>query len=230
MTGPVSHPKYYAGTKNINIYDPVFFLTLIASKVFIPVISPLKVNKEGVLMYLLQVKDVNRDLTLDVVFSLPEEMSASVKLSSPEEEGGDLQAVWETNDAASDTYKADVNRLLECWLNQIQHANSFSGQPTVYLLSRSAKLKWPWKNCTNEDYFRRFRSDTQIHQLRLGVGYFSAENNSVGVTIQLSNYPGHSLQYLQDSSKRRSKRSRTEVSEAVESASVEETPSESMIH
>jgi hypothetical protein len=208
------HPKFYAGTKYINIFDPEFFISLLEAKVYVPVIAPLKVNKDGVLMYLLQVKDVNRDLTLEVLFSLPEEISASVKLGSPEEEGGDLQAVWETNDSASDSFKAGVNRLLEFWLKQIQHANSFSIEPSINMLPRSCNLKWPWKNSTNEDYFKKFRSDLQIHKLRLGVGFYSADRNSVGVTLQLSNYPGQSLQFIQENSKRRGKRARTEPAES----------------
>lgn len=214
MSSPVRHPKFYAGTKYINVFDPVFFMGLLEHKVYIPVISPLKVSKDGVLMYLLQVRDVNRDLTLEVLFSLPEEISASVKLGSPEEQGGDLQAVWETNDAASDTFKSDINRLLEYWLKQIQQANSFAGEPEITYLQRSCKLKWPWKNSTNEDYFKKFRSEHQIHKLRLGVGYYAADRSSVGVSLQLSNYPGQSLQYIQENSKKRGKRTRTEVDAA----------------
>jgi hypothetical protein len=212
----LKHPKFYAGTKYINIFDPEFFISLLEAKVYIPVIAPLKVNKDGVLMYLLQVKDVNRDLTLEVLFSLPEDISASVKLGSPEEEGGDLQAVWETNDSASDSFKAAVNRLLEYWLKQIQHANSFLTEPSINLLPRSCNLKWPWKNSTNEDYFKKFRSDLQIHKLRLGVGFYSTERNSVGVTLQLSNYPGQSLHFIQENSKRRGKRARAEAPDLTE--------------
>lgn len=216
MSASIRHPKFYAGTKYINVFDPVFFRTLLEARVYLPVITPLKVSKDGVLMYLLQVKDVNRDLTLDVLFSLPEELSESVKLGSPEEEGGDLQAIWETNDTASDTYKSDVNRLLEMWLRQIQQANSFAGEPDISFLTRSCKLKWPWKNSTNEEYFKKFRNDLQIHKFRLGVGYFAADRCSVGVTLQLSNYPGQSLHYLQENVKKRGKRARTESVEATE--------------
>lgn len=210
MSSLIRHPKYFAGTKNINIFDPGFFATLIEANVYIPLMTPLKVDKAGVLMYLLQVKDVNRDVTLDVFFSLPEEITSSVKLASPEEEGEELQAVWETNDAASDSFKADVNRLLEFWLKQIQHANSFSGPCSVNLLARSVNLKWPWKNSTNEEYFRKFRAEHQIHKLRLGIGYYSAAANTVGVTLQLSNYPGQSLQFIRENTKKRGKRARSE--------------------
>lgn len=218
MSASVHHPKFISGIKYINIFDPVFFITLLEAKVFIPVISALKVSKDGILMYLLQVKDVNRNLTLDVLFSLPEEISASVKLGSPEEQGGDLQAVWETNDAASDTFKCDINRLLEYWMKQIQQANSFAGEPEIRFLPRSCKLKWPWKNSTNEEYFRKFDSEMQIHKLRLGVGYFSSERGEVGVSLQLSNYAGQSVKYLQENSKRRGKRARTEIVESVDPA------------
>lgn len=163
-------------------------------------------------MYLLQIKDVNRDLVLDLVFSLPESISSSVKLGSPDDEDAQLQAVWETGDATSDSFKADVNRLLEHWLVQIQHANTFEAEPDIYYLPRAAKLKWPWKTSTNENYFRTFKSESQIHQLRLGVGYFASDRNAVGVTMQLSNYPGKTLSALQENSRKRGKRPRTEIS------------------
>jgi hypothetical protein len=207
------HPKFYAGSKHITIYDPLFFCGLMEAKVYVPIIVPLKVNKDGVLMYLLQVKDVNRDLSLGICFSLPEEISSSVKLASPEEGEQSLQAVWETTDAAGDAFKADVNRLLEYWLKQIQQANSFGVNPDIYYLPRTVNLKWPWKNGTNEKYFREFRSDLQVHQLRLGVGYYATDRNSIGVTLQLSNYPGKSLLAINSVPKKRGKRTRSEAAE-----------------
>ena len=221
MSSAVRHPKFIVGTKYINVFDPIFFMGLLEHKVYIPLISPLKVSKDGVLMYLLQVKDVNRDLTLEVLFCLPEEISASVKLGSPEEQGGDLQAVWETNDAASDTFKSDINRLLDYWLKQIQQANSFAGEPEITYLPRSCKLKWPWKNCTNEEYFKKFDSRYQIHKLRLGVGFYAADRSSVGVSLQLSNFPYKSLQYIQENSRKRGKRTRNE-SESLEQGEIPE--------
>jgi hypothetical protein len=210
-----SRSKYYAGPKLVTISDPVFFKSLFEAKHFIPLVSPLKVTKDGTVMYLLQVRDVNRDVVLDVVFQLPEEISSSVKLGSAEGEEEGLQAIWETSDAASDSYKSDVNRLLDYWLKQIQHANEFNGdhQPDIHYLSRAAKLKWPWKSHTNEEYFRQFRSDLQTHQLRLGVGYFSPERGAVGVTLQLSNYPGKSEKAILESGRRKGKRARSEEKE-----------------
>lgn len=215
--------KYYAGPKLVTVNDPVFFNSAVEAKHFIPIVSPLKVAKDGTVMYLLQVKDVNRDMVLDVVFSLPEEISSSVKLGAPDGEGEGLQALWDTSDMASDLYKSDVNRLLDHWLKQIQHANAFNEdeQPEVYYLPRATKLKWPWKSHSNEEYFRQFRSDQQTHQLRLGVGYFSPERGAVGVTLQLSNYPGKSKQAIIESGRRKGKRARTEVEETSEEPPVE---------
>lgn len=224
-----SRSKYYAGPKLVTISDPVFFKTLVEAKHFIPLISPLKVTKDGTVMYLLQVKDANRDLTLDVVFSLPEEISSSVKLGSSEGEEEGLQALWDTSDAASDAYKSDVNRLLDHWLKQIQHANQFNEEirPEILYLTRAAKLKWPWKSQSNEEYFRQFRSDLQTHQLRLGVGYYSPQRGTVGVTLQLSNYPGKSEKAILESGRRRSKRSRSEMKDEEEQKEIcEEAPTE----
>lgn len=209
---PFTRAKYYAGPKLVTINDPIFFNSAIEAKHFIPLVSPLKVAKDGTVMYLLQLKDVNRDIILDVVFSLPEEISSSVKLGAPDSEEEGLQALWDTSDAASDSYKADVNRLLDHWLKQIQHANAFTEdeQPEIYYLARATKLKWPWKSHSNEEYFRQFRGDQQTHQLRLGVGYYSPERASVGVTLQLSNYPGKSKAAILESGRRRPKRTRVE--------------------
>lgn len=210
--------KYYAGPKLVTISDPVFFKSLIEAKHFVPLVSTLKVTKDGTVMYLLQVKDVNRDVVLDVVFSLPEEISSSVKLGASEGEEEGLQALWDTSDPASDLYKADVNRLLDYWLKQIQHASDLNGvaPPDIIYLPQSAKLKWPWKSQSNEEYFRQFRSDLQTHQLRLGVGYYNPERGAVGVTLQLSNYPGKSEKAILETGRRKGKRSRTEEKESGE--------------
>jgi hypothetical protein len=217
--------KYYAGPKLVTISDPVFFKSLIDAKHFVPLVTPLKVTKDGTVMYLLQIKDVNRDLVLDVVFSLPEDISHSVKLGSSEGEEEGLQALWDTSDPASDLFKADVNRLLDYWLKQIQHASDFNevSSPDIYYLPQSAKLKWPWKSHSNEEYFRQFRSDMQTHQLRLGVGYFSPERGAVGVTLQLSNYPGKSEKAILESGRRKGKRPRSEEKDSPEEEATEAT-------
>lgn len=189
-----SKPKFYLGSKAITIYDPAWFLTCFANHIYDPVITPLKVDKEGVLLYLLQIRDNNTGKSLDVQWELPESISNSVKLQSSSSDGTDedLEAVWETNDAESNSYKADVNRCLEFWLKQIQQANTFGEAPEIRFLGMTTTLKWPWKTSSNETYFRQFRASDHTHIIRLGVGYFQSENSVVGVSLQLTSYPGKS--------------------------------------
>lgn len=208
-------PRFYLGSKAVTIYDPAWFLTCFANHIYDPIITPLKVDKEGVLLYLLQIRDNNTGKSLDVQWELPESISNSVKLQSSsnitEEES--LEAVWETNDAESNAYKADVNRCLEFWLKQIQQANSFGESPEIRFLGMTTSLKWPWKNTSNESYFRQFRSSDHTHIIRLGVGYFQSENRVVGVSLQLSSYPGKSRNAVLASKSR--KRKKAEISEDI---------------
>jgi hypothetical protein len=204
-------PKFYLGSKAITIYDPAWFLSLFANHIFDPIITPIKVDKEGVLLYLLQIRDNNTGKTLDVQWELPESISNSVKLqsSSREVESDELEAVWETNDTESNSYKSDVNRCLEFWLKQIQQANSFGESPEIRFLQMTTTLKWPWKTATNETYFKQFRATDHTHIIRLGVGYFQSENQVVGASIQLSSYPGKSIASVLASKSRKRKKAET---------------------
>lgn len=210
-------PRIYLGSKALTVYDPAWFVICLGNHLFDPVITPLKVDKEGVLMYVLQARDNNTGKCLDVQWELPETISNSIKLqpSSSEQLSDDgLDAVWECNDSESNNYKADVNRCLEYWLKQIQQANTFGEQPEIKYLPLVTKLKWPWKSGSNEDYFKKFRSSDHTHIIRLGVGYFTSEYGVVGASVQLSSYPGKSVASLSESKSR--KRKKAEVVESEE--------------
>lgn len=213
----ISKPRYYIGSKAITIYDPSWFVTCLANHLFDPIILPLKVDKEGVLMYVLQARDNNSGKALDIQWELPESISNSIKLQAGNKQEGEdeLDAVWESNDAESNVYKADVNRCLEFWLNQIQQANTFGEKPEIKFLPQICKLKWPWKSGTNEDYFKKFRASDHTHIVRLGVGYFTSEYGVVGASMQLSSYPGKSLSVLTEARSRKRKKPEPHTEEDV---------------
>jgi len=214
MSDSVRIPKVLLGTKYLTVNDPIWLATLFANHLYEPVITPLKIERGGVVMYSLQVRDLNTGKVLDVIFQCPEQMSHTVKLATSMEDEGLLVAEWETNDMESKTFKDDVNRCLEYWLSQIQTANSFGQVPNVRLLQAVTKLKWPWKTGSNEEYFKKFRQELHTHQFKLGVGYYNQEFNECGVSLQLSSYPGKTLAVLDGmKAARRTKRSRVEASD-----------------
>ena len=184
-------PKYYQGSKSVTIYNPSFFKTLVESGAFTPIITPLKVARDGAVMYTINIRDNNKDVLLDVQIGLPESISHTVKLGTSSDNSIGLEAIWETNDSESELFKRDVNSLLELWLVKIQNANFLGDeQPKIYLPSQACPLKWPWKNSTNEEYFVKFKRDSSTHIIRIGVGYYSSDKNYCAVSLQLSNYPG----------------------------------------
>ncbi len=200
----LSKPKIYIGSKSITVHDPSWFVSCFANHVFDPIITPLKVDKEGVVFYLLQVRDNNTGKQLDVQWEIPESISGSVRLQTNEESGFD--AVWETPDQESNAYKTDVNRCLEYWLKQIQHANTFGEEPEIRFLPSSTKLKWPWKTASNESYFKNFRTVANTHILKLGVGYFQSGSQIAGASMQLSSYPGKTQAALDEMRSRKRKK------------------------
>lgn len=225
----LSIPKIVIGTKYVTVNDPLWLSTLFANHLYSPVITPLKVERGGVIMYTLQVRDLNTDKVLDVIFNCPESISHTVKLASGSETEPGLVAEWETLDAESKAYKDDINKCLQYWLSQIQSANSFGQVPVIKYLEGVTKLKWPWKSGSNEEYFRKFIPEQHTHQFRLGVGYFNQEYVNCGVTLQLSSYPGKTKSVLESMRNvpRRSKRARVE--EVDESKTVEVEVEESSL-
>jgi hypothetical protein len=205
----VAKPRIYVGSKAVTVYDPAWFVTCLGNHIYDPVITPLKVDKEGVLMYVLQIRDNNSGKCLDVQWELPESISNSIKLqpSVKEESSEDgLDAVWECNDSESNSYKTDVNRCLDFWLKQIQQANTFGEQPEIKYLPTVCKLKWPWKTGSNEEYFKKFRHSDHTHIIRLGVGYFTHEYGIVAASVQLSSYPGKSQAAISEAKSRKRKK------------------------
>jgi hypothetical protein len=220
----VTIPRIAIGTKYVTVNDPIWLSTLFANHLYAPVITPLKVERGGVIMYNLQVRDLNTDKVMDVIFNCPESITHTVKLASGREEEPGLVAEWETLDAESKAYKEDINKCLEYWLSQIQTANSFGQVPSIRYLENVTKLKWPWKSGSNEEYFKKFIPEQHTHQFKVGVGYFNQEYAQCGVSLQLSSYPGKTKGVLESMrANRRNKRARTEESqENVESVVVEE--------
>lgn len=220
----ISIPKIAVGTKYVTVNDPLWLSTLFANHLYIPVITPMKVERGGVIMYNLQVRDLNTDKVLDVIFNCPESITHTVKLASSRADEPGLVVEWETLDSESKTFKDDINKCLEYWLRQIQTANSFGVVPEIRYLTPVTYLKWPWKTGSNEEYFQRFVPSECTHQFKLGVGYFNQEYVQCGVSLQLSSYPGKTKAVLESMrvSNRRGKRPRTQDSTEEKSEEVAE--------
>lgn len=204
----MSMPKVYVGPKLLTVYDPAWLVSLFSNGSFQPMITTMKIDREGVVFYKLQVRDLNTSKVLDVQFVLPEELTSTVHLSVPSSEYSteSFEAVWDTQSEAADAFKSVINQSLEFWLKQIQTANSFDKVPEIKLLYSSCVLKWPWKNNSNEEYFRKFRIADQLHKFNLGIGYYNQEKNSCGVTLQLSLYPGKTASAIEASQASRKRR------------------------
>lgn len=187
-------PRYTAGTKIVTIRDPVFFRSLIDT-LYSPHIKPLKIAKDDVVMYTLQLRDNSNGRILDVALELPQSMTNTIKLTTSDSGETGLVPNWETNDSLSEQFKQDFNTLLHYWLSKIQVACPFheNGVPTIYTLQQQCELKWPWKNSSSSDYFSKFKPESHVHVLRLGVAYYNPDKNYIGVTLQLGSYPGKTI-------------------------------------
>jgi hypothetical protein len=187
----MSSQKVSVGPKTLTVYDPSWLVFLFGNHLYQPVTSPMKIDREGVVFYKLQVKDMNTNKILDVHFVLPEELSSTVYLITPDYKGkNEMEAVWDTVSDSAVAYKDAVNQALDYWLKQIQTANTFDKTPEIGLLPPCSNLKWPWKNHSNEEYFRDFNPTFQLHKFNLGIGYYNQEKNFCGVSLQLSLYSG----------------------------------------
>lgn len=188
-----SLPKYTAGSKIVTIREPGWFLSNM-TKLYIPHITALKVTKSHILMYTIQLQDTSNGRILDIAFEIPQHITNSVKLAHSGVEEETLAPIWETNDPISNQFREDLNTLLHHWLSKVQTACSLQeSPPSIYFPSARFELKWPWKNLQSDDYFSNFKPDSQLHVFKIGVAYYQPEKNYIGVTLQLSAYPGRTL-------------------------------------
>lgn len=208
MTTSLPLEKYTVGNKLITIRDPNFFISQINSGAFVPLIKTLKVAKEDVVMYTLNIKNVNADTILDVAFELPESMSNTIVFSASETVQDGIVPVWETNDSISEIFKRDINRILEFFLNKVKAVSTFDEEPTIYYPGSRYELKWPWKNNIN-DYESRFDPAKNVHVIRFGVAYFNPTKKIIGATLQLGGFPGRTLGAI-NAAKLSKKRARTQ--------------------
>jgi hypothetical protein len=82
----------------------------------------------------------------------------------------------------------ELNELLLCWYPAMFQKVDDPDAEFNTLSSSTLNLKWPWKKSPIEEYFTTFDPTLNIHKLTLGVGYHSSKNNSIGISIQLSNF------------------------------------------
>lgn len=189
-------PKYTIGTKFITIRDPVFVLDGIKSGRFTPVVKILRVTKDDDVLYTCALRDNNTSLEVECNIEIPEEYSQTVKigLAINSDDGDNKIPIWETHDSLSQIYKDQIGALLACWLEKIKQVSTFEGEaPRIIFPSDSCELKFPWTKTAIEEYFNNFNPDTQVHTLRIGVGYFNRKNNYIGNSLQLCSFTGKTI-------------------------------------
>jgi hypothetical protein len=223
MSSSLTVPKYVSGKKLIIINDVSYMNMLISNGMFVAKTSPLKIEKTkdrtgGIILYQLTLQEVNTGLEKDVVIVVPPAYSSSIQLteSTLEDVEGKV-AIWTPQSPDEELYRSELNTLFRFWMNTIQQNNQFGSIPEIKFLSGSTLLKWPWKQDTNEEYFSSFDPEKQLHQIRLGAGYYSMERNVVGFSLQLCSTPAKTFQALEEErATKKRKRVKKEVEEKTE--------------
>lgn len=124
--------------------------------------------------------------TFDIQFLLPESFADAV---SCDEELGVAQLDLSRPDCQA--YVRELNELLMCWYPIMHQKSDGDAKCSFHNLSTtSLMMKWPWKKVSVSEYFATYDPALQIHKLNLGVGYHSTKTSSIGISIQLSNFPG----------------------------------------
>ena len=124
--------------------------------------------------------------TYDIQFLLPESFASAMSCDS--ELGiAELEIIRPDCQA----YVTELNDLLMCWFPIMQQKSDADGKCDFRCISNTTlALKWPWKKISLSEYFATYDPSTQIHKLNLGVGYHSTKSNTIGISVQLSNFPG----------------------------------------
>lgn len=228
-------PKFTSSKSGIFVNDPEFLSRLIEGKVYIPKITPLKIEKTqergGVVMYQLTLEEVNTGLEKEVHFMLPEAFSDSVSLSPleydeepscdfPEGKAKPRFFTWRTSSPEEQAYKEMLNRCLLRWAQAIQANNNYGEPPTIHLLEDATTLKWPWHSMSHEQYDLVFDKELHRHQIGVGAGWYSLERNVVGISLRIGSNYGRTLKG-QEQENLKKKRKRSKESAPDESASEE---------
>jgi len=226
MEASLTVPKYINGKKVVVVNDISYMNVLLSNGIFIAKTSPLKIEKtkekSGIILYQLTLFEVNTATEKDVVVVIPQRYSDSIRLAqSTYEEAEGPVVIWETSDPEEMLLKEELNTFLSFWMRPIQQNNSFSGTPEIKPIGATTLLKWPWKEGVYEDYFATFDKEKQLHQIRLGAGYFSLERNQVGSSFQLCSHTAKTQSAVL-AERESKKRKRAKVSEE-QKASGEET-------
>lgn len=179
-------PKYIEGKRNIHIYDIERFCQLIETQVFIPLISPLKIekkNNESIIFYELKLQETNTGTTKSPLIVVPEKFSSSISFHE-NEYGLDFQ--WESSSDEEEEYFFLLDKLLSYWKKSIQRNNVYQDkEPFLRKIESTLKLKWPWK----KDPTTYSIDESQQHVLKVGCGYYSCDEKVCGISLQLSQYP-----------------------------------------
>jgi hypothetical protein len=200
-------PKFTSSKSGIYVNDPEFLCRLIDGEVYLPKITPLKIEKTqergGVIMYQLSLEEVNTGLEKEVHFVLPEAFSDSIVLDPPDEETSTELIrhndeskrlfTWTTSSPEEAAYKELLNNCLMRWGRAIQANNNYGELPSIQLLVDKTKLKWPWRTMTHQEYADSFIKEFHRHQIGVGPGFYSLERNIVGISLRIGSNFGRTL-------------------------------------
>lgn len=124
--------------------------------------------------------------TFDVQFLFPESFASEITC---DDELGFAQLNLTRPDCQ--VFANELFELLRCWFPIMCQKTDGGADCTFREFSSSAvTMKWPWKKVSVGEYFASYDPTLHIHKLCLGVGYHSSKSNVIGISIQLSNFPG----------------------------------------
>lgn len=122
---------------------------------------------------------------LDVQISVPEQFTPYVTL---------VDGVFKIDpkkDRACQQYLEHLNELIACWFPVLSQKRDNPLSPVTFRhLPAQVNLKWPWRKESASDYLDRFSVVNNTHVIMLGIGYHNAKSSEIGITLNLSQYPG----------------------------------------
>lgn len=122
---------------------------------------------------------------LDVQVCIPEQFTNFITLSNG------VFTLDPKKDRACQQYIQHLNDMVGCWFPVLSQKRDNSLAPVTFRhLNGPVVLKWPWKKESAEEYADRFSVVINTHVIMLGVGYHNAKSSEIGISLNLSQYPG----------------------------------------
>lgn len=158
---------------------------------------------------------------LDVQITIPEQFTPYLSLVD-----GQFK-LDPRKDLACQQYIEHLNELINCWFPIISQKRDNALSPVSFrYLQQPAIFKWPWKKETAEEYIDRFSTHLNTHVLMLGVGWHNGKNSEIGLSMNLSQYPGLSYAGVLEKMNSQKKRKIVSLDENGEEISSEAVDSE----